>query len=127
MEDEENHYDKELYTTLVHAFFLEYHEIRAYHWWLSFHPTDLERYREFKVSTEGVMFYAHSFISFVLMDILLKLWCAHQASMNKAPGLSLTIGLMGELVENAKLGHKVPAEGFKGPAFDLFLQGQNAE
>jgi hypothetical protein len=47
--------------------------------------------------------------------------------MNEAPGLLLTIGLMGELVETAELGHKVTAEGFKGPALDPFPQGQNAK
>jgi hypothetical protein len=47
--------------------------------------------------------------------------------MNKAPVLPLTIGLMGELVENAELGRKVAAEGFKGPALDPFPQGWNAE
>ncbi len=47
--------------------------------------------------------------------------------MNKAPGLPLTIGLMGELVLNAKLGHKVAAEGFRGPALDPFPQGRNCK
>jgi hypothetical protein len=47
--------------------------------------------------------------------------------VNKAPGLLLTIGVMGELVENAELGHKVAAEGFKGPALDPFPQGWNAK
>ncbi len=47
--------------------------------------------------------------------------------MKEAPGLLLTIGLMGELVENAELGHKVAAEGFEGPALDPFPQGRNAK
>jgi hypothetical protein len=47
--------------------------------------------------------------------------------VNKAPGLPLTIGLMGELVKNAELECKVAAEGFDGPALDPFLQGQTAE
>jgi hypothetical protein len=68
MEDEENHYDKEPHKACVHAFFLAYHQMRAYCWWLSFHPTDLERYCEFEVSLERVIFYAHLSISFVLMD-----------------------------------------------------------
>ncbi len=68
MEDEENFYDEELYKACVHAFFLAYHQVRAYRWWLSFCPTDLERYCKFKVSLEWVMFFAHSLISFVLMD-----------------------------------------------------------
>ncbi len=46
--------------------------------------------------------------------------------MNEAPGLPLTVGLMGELVENKELGHEVVAEGFKGPALDLSAKG-NAE
>jgi hypothetical protein len=36
--------------------------------------------------------------------------------VNEALGLMLTIGIMGELVKNAKLGRKVAAEGFDGPA-----------
>ncbi len=67
-EDEENHYDKEPYKARVHAFFLAYHQMRAYRWWLLFCPTDLEHYCKFKVSLERVMFYTHLLISFVLMD-----------------------------------------------------------
>jgi hypothetical protein len=51
----------------------------------------------------------------------------HQASVNKAPGLPLTIGLMGELVKNNRLGRKVVAEGFEGPALDPSTKGQNAK
>jgi hypothetical protein len=47
--------------------------------------------------------------------------------MNEAPGLPLTIGLMGELVKNAELGRKAAAEGFKGPALNPFPQVSNAE
>ncbi len=47
--------------------------------------------------------------------------------MNKAPGLPLTIGLMGELVKNKELGCKVAAEGFKGPGLDPSAKGRNAE
>jgi hypothetical protein len=47
--------------------------------------------------------------------------------MNKAPGLSLTGGLMGELVENKKLGCKVAAEGFEGPALDPSTKGWDAK
>jgi hypothetical protein len=68
VEDEENHYDKEPYKAGVHAFFLAYHEMRAYCQWFSFRPTDLERYCKCEVSLERVMFYAHLLISFVLMD-----------------------------------------------------------
>jgi hypothetical protein len=41
MEDKENHYDKGPYKAHVHAFFLAYHQVRAYCWWLLFRPTDL--------------------------------------------------------------------------------------
>ena len=47
--------------------------------------------------------------------------------MNEAPGLLLTIGLMGELVKNNKMGREVAAEGFKGPALDPSAKGQDAE
>ncbi len=47
--------------------------------------------------------------------------------MNEALGLPLTVGLMGELVKNIKLGRKVTAEGFKGPALDPFTEGQDAK
>ena len=47
--------------------------------------------------------------------------------MNEAPGLPLTIGLMGELVKNAELGCKVAAEGFNGPTLDPFPQGWPAK
>ncbi len=52
MEDEKNRYDKGLYKARVHAFFLAYHQMRACCCWLSFHPADLEHYREFEVSLE---------------------------------------------------------------------------
>jgi hypothetical protein len=44
--------------------------------------------------------------------------------VNEAPGLPLNIGLMRELVKNTKLGRKVAAEGFKGPAWTLLLRGR---
>ncbi len=47
--------------------------------------------------------------------------------MNEAPGLLLTIGLMGEVVKNEEVGHVVPAEGFKGPALDPSTKGGNAK
>ncbi len=47
--------------------------------------------------------------------------------MNKAPGLPLTVGLMGELAKKKELGHKVTAEGFKGPALDPSTKGQDAK
>ncbi len=41
MEDKDNYYDKGPYKACVHAFFLAYHQMHAYHHWLSFHQTDL--------------------------------------------------------------------------------------
>ncbi len=40
---------------------------------------------------------------------------------------SRTVGLMGELIENKELGHKVAGEGFEGPALDTAAKGRNAE
>jgi hypothetical protein len=51
----------------------------------------------------------------------------HQASVNEAPSLLLTIGLMGELVENKEVGHEVAAEGFGWPALDPSAKGGNAK
>jgi hypothetical protein len=56
MEDKENHFDKGLHKAHVHAFFLVYHQMHAYCWWLLFCPTDLECYCVFEVSLEQVMF-----------------------------------------------------------------------
>jgi hypothetical protein len=56
MNDEENFYNDGPYQTCVRGFFLAYHQVVAYHWWLSFRPTDLERYCKFEVSLERVMF-----------------------------------------------------------------------
>ncbi len=47
--------------------------------------------------------------------------------MNKAPGLPLTVGPMGELIKNNGLGREVAAEGFEGPALDPSADGQEAE
>ncbi len=47
--------------------------------------------------------------------------------MNKAPGLPLTVSLMGELVKNKDVGCKVAAEGFKGPGLNPSAKGRNAE
>jgi hypothetical protein len=47
--------------------------------------------------------------------------------VNKAPGLPLTVGLMGELVKNNKLGREVAAQGFVGPALDPSADGQEAK
>jgi hypothetical protein len=47
--------------------------------------------------------------------------------VNEAPGLRLTVGLMGELVENKEVGRKVAAEGLEGLALDPSAEGGNAE
>ncbi len=47
--------------------------------------------------------------------------------MNTAPGLLLTIDLMGELVKNKEVGCLVAAEGLEGPALDPSAKGGNAE
>jgi hypothetical protein len=47
--------------------------------------------------------------------------------VNVAPGLPLTIGLMGEFVKNKEVGCLVAAEGFKGLALDPSSKGGNAE
>ncbi len=65
--NEENFYNKGPYQARVCEFFLAYHQVVAYHWWLSFRPTEFERYLEFKVSLVRVMYLGHSFIFLVLM------------------------------------------------------------
>jgi hypothetical protein len=47
--------------------------------------------------------------------------------VNEAPGVLLTVGLIGELIKNNELGCKVAAEGFEGPALDPFTEGWNAK
>ncbi len=56
MNMEENCYDDGLYQACVCGFFLAYHQVVAYHRWLSFCPMDLERYCEFEVSLERAIF-----------------------------------------------------------------------
>jgi hypothetical protein len=56
MKNEENFYNNGPYQGRVHGFFLAYHLVVAYHQWLLFHMTDLERYHKFEVSLERVMF-----------------------------------------------------------------------
>ncbi len=68
LNDEENFYKEEPYKAPVCAFFLAYHQVHAYCWWLSFRLTDLERYCKFEVSLERVMFFAHLLTFFILMD-----------------------------------------------------------
>jgi hypothetical protein len=76
MGNEENFYNKEPYKARVCAFFLAYHQVLAYRWWLLFHPTNLERYCKFEVSLEWVMFITCSLISSVLMERNLALVCS---------------------------------------------------
>jgi hypothetical protein len=52
----ENSYNDGPYQARVCSFFMEYHPLVACHWWLLFHPTDLECYHKFEVSLERVMF-----------------------------------------------------------------------
>ncbi len=69
MNDEENFYNEEPYKAHVCGFFLVCHQVLAYCWWLLFHPMELERYHEFKeVSLVWVMYLAHLFIFFVLVE-----------------------------------------------------------
>jgi hypothetical protein len=69
MNDEENFYNEGPYQAHVNGFFLAYHQGAAYHWWLSFCPTELERYLLFKVSLVRVMYLAcFLFIFLVLME-----------------------------------------------------------
>jgi hypothetical protein len=68
MDDEENFYNEGPYQARVCGFFLAYHQVLTYCWWLLFRPTDLEHYCEFKVSLERVMFIACLLISFDLME-----------------------------------------------------------
>ncbi len=68
MDNEENFYDEGPYKARVCRFFLAYHQVLAYCWWLLFHPTDLEHNCELEVSLEQVIFIACLLISSVLMD-----------------------------------------------------------
>ncbi len=65
MNDEENFYNNGPYQARVRGFFLAYHQVVAYHWWLLFRPTDLEQYHEFEVSLERVMFIAFLLVFFL--------------------------------------------------------------
>jgi hypothetical protein len=67
MNNEENFYDKGPYQARVCGFFLVYHQVVAYHWWLLFNLMELERYLKFKVSLVWVMYLACLFIFLVLM------------------------------------------------------------
>jgi hypothetical protein len=68
MNDEENFYDDGPYQARVRGFFLAYHQVVSYCWWLLFRPTNLEHYCEFKVSLVQVMYLACLIIFFILME-----------------------------------------------------------
>jgi hypothetical protein len=68
MNNEGKFYDEGPYQAHVCGFFLAYHQVVAYRWWLSFCLTELKRYCKFKVSLVRVMYPACSFIFFVLME-----------------------------------------------------------
>jgi hypothetical protein len=65
LKDEEKFYNNGPHQARVCGFFLAYHQVVAYHWWLLFHLTDLERYRKFEVSLEQVMFIALLLVFFL--------------------------------------------------------------
>jgi hypothetical protein len=65
MNDEENFYNNGPYQARVCGFFLAYHQVVTYHRWLSFCPMDLERYHEFEVSLERLMFIAFLLVFFL--------------------------------------------------------------
>jgi hypothetical protein len=67
MNNEENFYNEGPFQAGFREFFLAYHKVVAYHWWLSFHPTELEHYLKFKVSLVQVMHLACLFIFLILM------------------------------------------------------------
>jgi hypothetical protein len=69
MNNKENFYNDGPYQARVRGFFLAYHQVVAYHWWLSFHPTDLECYRKFEVSLERVMFIAFLLVFFLSIGL----------------------------------------------------------
>ncbi len=50
MNNKENFYDEGPYEEHVRGFFLAYHQVAAYHLWLSCCPADLEHFCEFEVS-----------------------------------------------------------------------------
>ncbi len=52
MNNEENFYNEGPYKERICSFFLAYHQVVAYHRWLSFRPADLERFCEFEMSFE---------------------------------------------------------------------------
>jgi hypothetical protein len=68
MNKEEIFYNKGPYLARVCGVFLAHHKMVAYRWWLSFHPTELERYCKLEVSLVRVMYLSRSFIFLSLME-----------------------------------------------------------
>jgi hypothetical protein len=68
MNNEENFHNEGPYQARVCGFFMAYHQVVAYRWWLSFCPTELKHYCKLEVSLVQVMHIARSLISFVLME-----------------------------------------------------------
>jgi hypothetical protein len=68
MNNKENFYNEGPYQARIHGFILAYHQVVAYHWWLSFRPMKSDRYLEFEVSLVRVMYLACSYIFLVLME-----------------------------------------------------------
>ncbi len=68
MNGKENFYEEGPYQARVCGFFLAYHQVVAYCWWLLFRPMELERYRKFEVSLVQVMYLVRLFIFLVLME-----------------------------------------------------------
>jgi hypothetical protein len=100
----------------------------AYQCWLLFRPADLEHFCEFEVSFFSAGNVTdHSRMPFCSNRIKFQHWYAHQANVNKAPGLPLIVDHMGELIENDVLGCKVAAEGFEGPGLDPSNGGRDEE
>ncbi len=50
LNDKEIFYTEGPYEERIRGFFLAYHQVVAYHCWLSSHPADLEHFGEFEVS-----------------------------------------------------------------------------
>ncbi len=64
MNNKENFYDEGLYKARICGFFLAYHQVVAYCWWLLFRPMELKHYCKSKVSLVWVMYFARSLIYF---------------------------------------------------------------
>jgi hypothetical protein len=65
MNDKEDFYDKGPYQAYVCGFFLAYHQMVAYHWWLLFRTMELEHYCKFEISLVWVLYLSCLFIFLV--------------------------------------------------------------